>query len=341
MTFDPGSTESVAARTGVIQPDDKPYVAYQYDDDGTIALHVSIALATGRPLLLSGPPGAGKSTLARDVALCLGRRYYERVITSRTQARDLLWQFDAVGRLADAQGNREWVYRPSRFVEPDVLWWAMAPGLAQVRGEELNGFDPPPAPNDPYWRFRRGNTELALGPGAVVLLDEIDKADPDVPNDLLVPVGDRRFTVDETGAPIKAETGRDCLVFITTNGERDLPPAFLRRCITLDLLVPRGDVMKQIVKRHVPALTPKLLDRLIARHQAMVDAIGTTGRPPGTAELIDGARAAADVLARYKPSKRDSVFERLLAATVWKRAEPMPLVAERPAAQPSAAESRA
>src|SRR5262249_30183516 len=100
------------------QIDEAPYV---YDEPIILAVHV--ALATGRPLLIAGEPGTGKSSLARDVARRLNWRFYSKTISSRTQARDLLWSFDTIRRLSDAQ-VRKGVKHPSAYVEPGVLWWA-------------------------------------------------------------------------------------------------------------------------------------------------------------------------------------------------------------------------
>jgi MoxR-like ATPase len=323
--FTPGPADT---RADILQPDGQTYVPYRYDDKGLIVLHVRIALATGRPILLAGPPGSGKSTLARDVALCLGWRYYERVITSRTQARDLQWRWDAVARLADVQGPRRWVETPQRFVDPEALWWAFAPGSASRRGLAAapQGW---PAPVSPHWRFTRKGEELPWRRGSVILLDEIDKADPDVPNDLLVALGERRFVVEETRDVVTPEADLPALVFLTTNGERDLPQPFLRRCISITLDLPVGDAMKAIVERHVPESSAGLRETLVERHAAMVvQSEQDKTRPPGTAEFIDAARAAA---ALFPEGPHGDPFEELLAATLWKRPRPVPVAKKTPA----------
>src|SRR5689334_632362 len=101
-----------------------------------LELAISVARTTGRPLLLGGTPGCGKSTLARDIALSLGFRFYQEVITSHTRARDLLWRFDAVRRLGDATHDPAKAMVLDHYVEPGVLWWAFNPDLAATRGAD-------------------------------------------------------------------------------------------------------------------------------------------------------------------------------------------------------------
>jgi MoxR-like ATPase len=258
--------------------------------------------------------------IARDLALCLGRRYYEKVITSRTQARDLQWRWDAVARLADAQGERRWIDRPNHFVEPEVLWWAFAPGAAR-RHEAEHGLG---GSTDRHWRVTRGGKELPYRPGAVILLDEIDKADPDVPNDLLVALGERRFEVEETRTPVEVEPATPCLLLLTTNKERELPQAFLRRCVSLKLALPPVAAMEAIVHRHVEGADAHTVRTLVARHDAMVKAIGDKARPPSTAELIDAVRAAAQLQRHYSDAEWPRRLERILESTLWKSPDPMP-----------------
>jgi MoxR-like ATPase len=257
--------------------------------DGTIYSYVKdiedavqVALATNRPLLVSGPPGSGKSSLAPNVARRLGWRYYTLVIGSRTQASDLLWSFDAVRRLADAQ-TQQLRRRNEHYLEPGVLWWAFEPASARRRGladGEIETAD-----------FAAEPDELALARSAdepaVVLIDEIDKADPDVPNDLLVPLGSYQFRTP--GGMVKAR--HKPLVIITTNRERDLPPAFKRRCIELPLEAPDVARLVEIAKLHFGAVDERIYRAFAERTYAAGQDMAKGERPPSTAEFLDAIHA--------------------------------------------------
>jgi len=252
------------------------HIPYEYTDEIIIA--VNAALATQRPLLLRGAPGSGKSTLARDVALALDLSFDEKVITSRTSAADLLWTFDAVRRLSDTQPDPNLARNPSNYVERGVLWNAFERGVLSTNG-------------------------------IVVLLDEIDKADPDVPNDLLVPLGERRFDVTDARPKITVKQEREVFVIITTNGERELPPAFLRRCASLTLDDPSRDPkrLEAIARRHLaamyepraapaPALDTGLLAAIVKRVDDLAPKIETaTYRRAGTAEILDAFKACLEL----------------------------------------------
>jgi MoxR-like ATPase len=297
VPFDPDSDAAVRARDRAITRRGERYVRYIYDQD--LILAIEAARVTDRPLLLRGEPGSGKSTLARDVALVLGHRYYEHTVTSRMQARDVLYQFDAVRRLATVRETdtaEEW-----RFVTPGRLWWAFDPSTAARRGR-----GPTPELEDPTWG-------AGAGPGAVLLIDEIDKADPDVPNDLLIPLGEKRFHVDEIGRDVVQAQNHEVLVFVTTNGERDLPQAFLRRCIVVDLDVPTGDQRKRIVLAHFPAISDEIEERVTKQFEHLSQLAQERGlRRPGTAELLDALRACTEL------SLTPEQLEVVVRATAWK-----------------------
>jgi len=268
-------------------------------------LAVNIALAANRPLLIFGEPGSGKTTLARNAAAVLGWSYYQDTITSRTQAMDLLYTFDTLGRLNDATDPAAEL-RPRRaYIRPGTLWWAFNPRTAVWRGldEWSDGF----APADPVID-RRGEQR------AVVLLDEIDKADPDVPNDLLEPFDRRTFPVaDAENAVIPSV--RDVLLILTTNGERDLPPAFLRRCVTLKLDEPTADWYVRIAEqRYGPDQTG--LFRTVADEVMRLrgEARSRNLRRPGTAEFLDAIEACRHLDIR---TSQDAWIE-LAASVLWK-----------------------
>jgi MoxR-like ATPase len=285
---------------------------YVYGADEQIVLAVNVALATGRPLLVFGPAGSGKSSLAASIHRTMGWRYYEATITSRTQAQDLLWSFDVVRRLADATArpppSAADAHSPStdlhRYVEPGVLWWAFDPQSAAVRGlgraapADLVISDPSPgAPEMP----------------AVVLLDEIDKADPDLPNNLLVPIGSLSFTVKETGTRVTAT--KIPLLVITTNEERDLPPAFLRRCVVLRLPMPNELQLVAIAAAHFGRDHKALYGDLARKTIALSDDYVNRGlRPPSAAEFLDAVRACLEL----RMERSGPQWEALLSAVLSK-----------------------
>lgn len=314
--FDPRPTELFpAARADAGGGDRRDGSVYVYSDD--IVLAVNVALATGRPLLVRGPSGSGKSTLARNVARTMGWRYYEDVISSRTQARDLLWRFDTLRRLNDAAVNQ---LKPELhpYIDPGVLWWAFDRASARRRGapEEAEEIRPAAEPAQESEHKR-----------AVVLLDEIDKADPDVPNNLLVPLGSLEFTVAEIDRPVRARAAP--LIFITTNEERELPPAFVRRCIVLTLQGPDEARLVEIARAHFEsagarggkggARGRKQDEALYRKIAGLV--LQPSGRdrrtPPSTAEFLDAVRACKDL----KVDPDHELWAQVAGATLWKPRE--------------------
>lgn len=285
---------------------------YVYDEDdeefpGRIELAVNVALAAGRPLLVRGLPGTGKSSLAADVAHRLGWRYYEHVVSSRTQARDLLWTFDAVKRLGDAQaagaqrGETRVELKPdAAYITPGVLWWAFDADSARRRGLAEDAFKAVgmyPA-DDPT--IDRANADNGEPNGddpserAVVLIDEIDKADPDMPNDLLVPLGSFRFdVVFASELDVTVEARHAPLVVITTNEERDLPQAFIRRCVTLAIRPPGDERLLHIARAHFPDNPAEPTVRLVLEHYRKVQARREREglRPASVAEFLDAVAA--------------------------------------------------
>ncbi len=263
------------------------------------------ALAANRPLLIRGEPGTGKSQLARAAAVALNRALITTVIDARTEARDLLWSFDAVARLAEAQVQgaldvkdeakvREQL-KETRFLAPGPLWWAFHWNSAKTQAKEVGA----PAPVEPKdWQPDQGT---------VLLIDEIDKADTAVPNGLLEALGAGRFT-----GPGGVEVAQDAeslarpLVILTTNEDRALPDAFLRRCLVLQLKWPEEEseadefirLLMQRGEAHFPELSPEI--RREAAEQLLQDRKVIRNRglfPPGGAEYLDLLRAL-DTLTR-------------------------------------------
>jgi MoxR-like ATPase len=265
-----------------------------------IELAVNVALAAGRPLLVRGPSGGGKSTLAGHVARVLGWRYYEKVISSRTQAQDLLWEVDHLRRLQDAQLN-ELQGGIGSYLNPGVLWWGFdnTSALNHAKQGAASQMDP------------NLNLDASAAQRAVVLLDEIDKADPDVPNNLLVPLGSFQFQVEES-APVKISEESVPLVIITTNDERDLPPAFLRRCVELVLPVPDRQRLLEIGRLHWPETSVTLREKLA--DLVLSTPTGGPAPAPSIAEYLDAIRACAKL--GVEPDSEH--WENLIKATLWK-----------------------
>lgn len=297
--------QKLAAQGG----DRRDGLVYVYTDE--IVLAVNVALATGRPLLIRGPSGSGKSSLARNVALCLNWQYYEEVITSRTQARDLQWRFDTLRRLNDATINQ--LKDPAFYVEPGVLWWAFDPASARRRGQSE------------MIAHERALTEPGDGTGnsragVVVLLDEIDKADPDVPNNLLVALGSLQFTIDEINVEVKKT--RPLLVIITSNDERVLPNAFLRRCVIMLLPPPDEERLVNIAKAHFGPRGTRLYRSIASRIIELTKAAGPTGQSTlSAAEYLDTVRACIEL--KVEPDSDESGWQAISTATLVKPREPL------------------
>jgi MoxR-like ATPase len=298
-------------------PDMRDGRVYRCSPD--LKLAIWVALATSRPLLLRGDPGTGKSSLAPWIARSLGYRYYEHATTAATRSQDLLWRFDTVRRLSDAQvrGETTRTFVDADYIEPGVLWWAFAPESARGRGAPADGPAAATQARDP-----NATLNAARPNGAVVLIDEIDKSDPDVPNGLLGPLASTSFVVTETGVEITRPPRPDgelrddplsgLLVVITTNEERDLPPAFVRRCIVHTLGHPdRGDLVA-IARLHIgDGLDEDLADALAEKVvELRNEAAARHERRPSTAEFLDALRACLALKIRPGASPAWDVLER-------------------------------
>jgi MoxR-like ATPase len=291
---------------------------YVFDDRTVFA--VQAAQVTRRPLLLRGPAGSGKSSLAPFIAHTLGCPFLMFSVTARTQARDLMWEFDALARLNDANVSavddlaKKRVQSLFNYIIPGKLWWAFDQASAALRGAPSTTALTPR--NQADVGSETPNSAIDFAAGAVLLVDEIDKADPDVPNNLLEALGSRQFTVQETGTIV--EDRQQPLVIITTNDERELPQAFQRRCITLQLpeksvgdLVniaiqhfaddPDLEALAQLhyggAKRTFFELVALTLDRFRREARKRGE------RPPSTAEYLDTLAACIELgVAPAEPS---------------------------------------
>jgi MoxR-like ATPase len=221
--------------------------SYVATSDLKIAVNAAIKLQ--RPLLIKGEPGTGKSVLAAEVARALEAPLIEWHIKSTTKAQQGLYEYDAVSRLRDGQLGDERFKNISNYIKRGKLWDAF---LAPER--------------------------------SVLLIDEIDKADIEFPNDLLQELDRMEFFVYETGETIKARTRP--IVLITSNNEKELPDAFLRRCFFHFIKFPDTDTMRQIVDVHFPGLKNRLVSDALRIFYELRDVPGLK-KKPSTSELLD------------------------------------------------------
>jgi MoxR-like ATPase len=242
---------------------------YVATDDLKVAVNAAVALR--RPLLVKGEPGTGKTVLAHEIAGALGAPLIEWHVKSTTRAVQGLYEYDAVARLRDGQLGDPRVHDIGNYIRQGKLWEAFT------------------APKLP-----------------VLLIDEIDKADIEFPNDLLQELDRMEFHVYETGETVKAVDRP--VVVITSNNEKELPDAFLRRCFFHYIRFPERDTMERIVDVHFPGIQKILVSRALDLFYDVRDVPGIK-KKPSTSELIDWLKLLLhedmplDVLTSRDPSK--------------------------------------
>ncbi|WP_353932192.1 MoxR family ATPase [Okeanomitos corallinicola TIOX110] len=246
-----------------------------------------------RPLLLKGEPGCGKTRLARAVADELKLPYESWYIQSTTRAKDGFYTYDAIARLQDAQlaqhdeQKRSKVNDPNNYIRLGPLGRAFLFSLDKSQRQELGllGCEFQKSLEQSQYNFSEKPQRC------VVLIDEIDKADIDFPNDLLQALDEGRFLIQETGGEIKANSKYLPIIFITSNDEKDLPDAFLRRCLFHYIKFPQESELINIINAHFPKSQPAVIGAAVRRFQLlrnkMEENIGKTGKKVSTSELID------------------------------------------------------
>lgn len=220
---------------------------YVATDDLQLAVNAAVTLQ--RPLLIKGEPGTGKTMLAEEVAAAMGKQLLSWHIKSTTKAQQGLYEYDAVSRLRDSQLGDDKVHDIKNYIKPGKLWEAF------TSDEQV-----------------------------VLLIDEIDKADIEFPNDLLVELDKMQFSVYETGETITAK--QRPIIIITSNNEKELPDAFLRRCFFHYIRFPDKKTMQAIIQVHFPNLKKDLLNAALETFFEVRDISGLKKRP-STSELID------------------------------------------------------
>jgi len=221
--------------------------AYVATEDLTVAVNAAVTLE--RPLLVKGEPGTGKTELARQVARALGMGLIEWHVKSTTRAQQGLYEYDAVSRLRDSQLGDDRVGDVRNYIRKGKLWEAFE---TQER--------------------------------VVLLIDEVDKADIEFPNDLLQELDRMEFFVYETGETVRAR--RRPVVIITSNNEKELPDAFLRRCFFHYIRFPDLETMKRIVAVHFPGIKERLLTAALTQFYELREVPGLKKRP-STSEVLD------------------------------------------------------
>jgi MoxR-like ATPase len=223
-----------------------------YIADKELMVAVNAAIRLERPLLVKGEPGTGKTELARQVAAALDLTMIEWTIKSTTRAQQGLYEYDAVSRLRDSQLGDPRVNEVSHYIRRGKLWQAFASDRK-----------------------------------VVLLIDEIDKADIEFPNDLLQELDRMEFHVYETGETVRAKVRP--IVIITSNNEKELPDAFLRRCFFHYIRFPDAETLSRIVEVHYPGIKQRLVSAALTQFYEIREMPGLK-KKPSTSEALDWIR---------------------------------------------------
>lgn len=308
------------------------------------------AIFTGRPLLIRGEPGIGKSQIARAAAAVLNVPFLTHVVDERTERDDLLYHYDAVARLAQAQVSslaaqsklpeqqkqteqqnqaEPWreALKEQNFFRPGVLWWALDWENAAEQAKQFTKYcrpcDAPAAAT-----HLAPNSKSPCGP--VVLIDEIDKADPAVPNGLLECLGSDGFRSSQLDRTISVpEGGKRPLIILTTNEERELPAAFLRRCLVITVEFPDGaEAAREFLindrarvrysqQQISDTICRKVADRVLQEREAVIRQRTAGLAKPGASEFLDLIHALVKLADQGSSDGRDAVQEQALE-NIWK-----------------------
>ena len=253
------------------------------------AVAILAALEIKRPLLVRGEPGCGKTQLARAAAQVLGMPLVSLVVNERTETEDLFWKYDAIRRLSDAHDTKKSVDDEKEYLSAGPLWWALNHDSArEYTGKQA-------------CRLEETNTGRSFDNGVLLLIDEIDKADRSVPNSLLEALGNYSFDVPYINDRVECRDQKKApLIIITTNEEQELPQAFVRRCLVLDLALPESkELFIQVLAQRGKALlgrhfkSGEIFTEVAEQLWGKREEVRKSGSPflPGQAEYLDHLEA--------------------------------------------------
>ncbi len=270
-----------------------------YLTNDSLEAAVNCALALERPLLVKGEPGTGKTLLAEAIAETVGSKLIHWPVKSTTRAQDGLYVYDTVQRLYDARFGEGEVKDIRRYIKLGPLGRAFAATDPNV----------PPV----YFQEAKGRR--------VLLIDEVDKADIEFPNDLLHELDRMSFSIFETGDEIAAKERP--IVIITSNNEKELPDAFLRRCVFHFIDFPEPELMKRIVRVHHPKIDQELVDQAVVKFYELRE-VPRLRKKPSTSELVDWIA----VLQRAGVGKDRFVRELPFLGVLLKKEQDVELIAQ-------------